>query len=123
MSPDLQKTLADKPLTEAKGEIYGVFGILRGLMNQSTTGPMVREAQRHLAQLVLQPMANLLAEECTEKLGGTVAIDVVRPMQAYDHGGKARAFSTMLQAMAAAKEAGLDDATVKDALTFIDWAD
>lgn len=36
---------------------------------------------------------------------------------------KARALSTMLQAMAAAKEAGLDDATVKDALAFIDWSE
>ncbi len=62
-----------------------------------------------------------MAEEATEKLGGRATLDVVRPMQAMDHGGKARAFSTMLQAMAQAKEAGLDDATVKDALTFIDW--
>ena len=79
--------------------------------------------RRHLAQLVLQPVANLMAEEATEKLGAPVAIDVVRPMQAFDHGGKARALNAMLQAMAQAKEAGLDDATVKDALQFIDWAD
>lgn len=123
LSPQIDKTLADKLLTEAKGEIYNVFGILPGLTNPATTGPMVREAQRHLAQLVLQPVANLMAEEAGEKLGATVAIDVVRPMQAYDHGGKARALSTMLQAMATAKEAGLDPATVKDALQFIDWAD
>ena len=123
LSPQLDKTLADKLLTEAKGEVYNVFGILPGLTNPSTTGPMVREAQRHLAQLVLQPVANLMAEEAGEKLGATVAIDVVRPMQAYDHGGKARALNTMLQAMAQAKEAGLDHATVKDALKFIDWAD
>lgn len=123
LSPQLDKTLADKLLTEAKGEVYSVFGILPGLTNPATTGPLVREAQRHLAQLVLQPVANLMAEEAGEKLGATVAIDVVRPMQAYDHGGKARALSTMLQAMATAKEAGLDPATVKDALQFIDWAD
>ena len=123
LSPQIDKTLADKLLTEAKGEVYSVFGILPGLMNESTTGPLVREAQRHLAQLVLQPVANLMAEEAGEKLGATVAIDVVRPMQAYDHGGKARAVATMLQAMATAKEAGLDAATVKDALQFIDWAD
>ncbi len=123
LSPQLDKTLADKLLTEAKGEIYSLFGILPGLTNPATTGPLVREAQRHLAQLVLQPIANLMAEEATEKLGGTVTLDVVRPMQAMDHGGKARAFATMLQAMAQAKQAGLDDATVKDALTFIDWAE
>lgn len=121
LSPQTDKTLVDKLLTEAKGEVYSVFGILPGLTNPATTGPMVREAQRHLAQLVLQPVANLMAEEAGEKLGATVAIDVVRPMQAYDHGGKARALSTMLQAMATAKEAGLDPATVEDALQFIDW--
>lgn len=60
LSPQLDKTLADKLLTEAKGEIYNVFGILPGLTNPSTTGPMVREAQRHLAQLVLQPIVNLM---------------------------------------------------------------
>lgn len=123
LSPDLEKTLADKLLTDAKDAIYSTFGILPGLLNRSTTGPLVREAQRHLAQLVLQPIANLMAEEATAKLGGAVSIDVVRPMQAFDHGGKARALSTMLQAMATAKEAGLDGATVKDALQFIDWAD
>ncbi|MFO1139155.1 MAG: hypothetical protein U1E41_08780 [Paracoccus sp. (in: a-proteobacteria)] len=123
LSPQLDKTLADKLLTEAKGEIYSLFGILPGLTNPATTGPLVREAQRHLAQLVLQPIANLMAEEATEKLGGKVTLDVVRPMQAMDHGGKARAFATLLQAMAQAKQAGLNDATVKDALTFIDWAE
>lgn len=121
LSPDLQRTLADKLLTDARDAINGAFGILPGLMNRATTGPMVREAQRHLAQLVLQPMANLMAEEASEKLGGKVTLDVVRPMQAFDAGGKARALNTMLQAMAAAKEAGLDPATVKDALAFIDW--
>ena len=123
LSPDLQRTLADKLLTSAKGEVYGVFGVLPGLVNPATTGPLVREAQRHLAQLVLQPIANIMAEEVTDKIGSEVAIDVVRPMQAFDHGGKARAVSTMLQAMATAKEAGLDPATVKDAMQFIDWAE
>ncbi|MGR3387667.1 MAG: phage portal protein [Paracoccus sp. (in: a-proteobacteria)] len=81
LSPHLDKTLADKLLADAKGAIYGTFGILPGLMNPATTGPMVREAQRHLAQLVLQPIANLLAEEASEKIGLAVKIDCVRPMQ------------------------------------------
>lgn len=123
LSPDLQRTLADRLLTDAKDAVFGAFGILPGLMNRTTTGPMVREAQRHLAQIVLQPVANLMAEECTEKLGATVAIDVVRPAQAFDQGGKARAFSTMVQALAQAKEAGIDGAAIQDALQFIDWAE
>lgn len=123
LTPDLQRALADKLLTDAKGAIYSAFGVLPGLHNQATTGPLVREAQRHLAQLVLQPIANLMAEEATAKIGNTVTLDCVRPMQAFDHGGKARAFAGMLQAMAQAKDAGLDDSTVTDALKFIDWAD
>lgn len=123
LSPDLSRTLADKFLTEAKGAIYSAFGILPGLQNPATTGPMVREAQRHLAQLILQPIAGQMAEEASEKLGGPVRIDVVRPMQAFDAGGKARALSTMVAALAQAKEAGIEGATLQDALAFIDWAD
>lgn len=123
LSPDLSRTLAGELLREAKGAIYSAFGVLPGLQNPATTGPMVREAQRHLAQLILQPVAGLMAEEASEKLGGKITLDVVRPMQAFDHGGKARALATMLQALAQAKEAGIEGATLQDALTFIDWQD
>ncbi|MFC3060368.1 hypothetical protein [Paenirhodobacter populi] len=123
LSPDLSDTLADKMLTEAKGAIYGTFGILPGLFNPATTGPLVREAQRHLAQIVLQPIANIMAEEAAEKLGAGVQVDVVRPMQAFDAGGKARALATMIGALAQAKEAGIDGPTLQDALSFIDWQD
>lgn len=123
LSPDLSRTLADRILSEAKGAVYSAFGVLPGLQNPATTGPMVREAQRHLAQLILQPMAMLIAEEATEKLGARVTLDVVRPMQAFDAGGKARALGTLVQAMAEAKAAGIEGATLQDALSFIDWAD
>lgn len=123
LSPDLSRTLADRLLIEAKGAIYGAFGVLPGLFVANAQGPLVREAQRHLAQLVLQPVALLMAEELTAKLGVTVQIDVVRPMQAYDMGGKARALATMVQALAQAKEAGIEGATLQDALSFIDWHD
>lgn len=123
LSPDLERTLADRLLIEAKGAIYAAFGVLPGLFTPQAQGPLVREAQRHLAQLVLQPMAMLMAEECTAKMGARVAIDVVRPMQAFDAGGKARALATMVQALAQAKEAGIEGATLQDALSFIDWAE
>ena len=123
LSPDLSRTLAGELLRDAKGAVFSVFGVLPGLQNAATTGPLVREAQRHLAQLILQPIAGLMAEEATEKFGQAVNIDVVRPMQAFDHGGKARALATMLQALAQAKEAGIEGATLQDALTFIDWQD
>ncbi|WP_371930861.1 phage portal protein [Paracoccus spongiarum] len=123
LTPDLQRAMTAETLQAARDAILMSYGVLPGLLNRATTGPLVREAQRHLAQLVLQPLALIVAEEATAKLGQPVTLDVVRPMQAYDHGGKARAFGAMLQAMVQAKEAGLDDATVKDALSFVDWAD
>lgn len=123
LSPDLEKTLADKMLAEAKGAIFAVYGVLPAMFAQNAQGPLVREAQRHLAQLVLQPIAGLMAEEASEKFGQAVKLDVVRPMQAFDAGGKARAFATMLGALAEAKAAGLDVQTIKDAESFIDWAD
>jgi hypothetical protein len=49
-----------------------------------------------------------MAEECSGKLGQPVAIDLVRPSQAYDAGGKARAFSAMIKALAEAQAAGID---------------
>ncbi|MFN4158611.1 MAG: phage portal protein [Gemmobacter sp.] len=123
LSPDLQRSMTAQTLDAARDAICMAFGVLPGLMNRATTGPLVREAQRHLAQLVLQPMAGLLAEEATAKLGAPVTVDVVRPMQAFDAGGKARALATMVQALAEAKAAGIEGATLQDALQFIDWAD
>ena len=123
LSPDLSRSLVGELLRDAKGAIYSAFGVLPGLQNPATTGPLVRVAQRHLAQLILQPVAMLMAEEATAKLGGRVLIDVVRPMQAFDAGGKARALGALMQAMALAKESGIEGATLQDALSFIDWQD
>ena len=108
LTPDLAKAQAVAMLAAAQGSIALAFGVLPGLLNAATTGPMVREAQRHLAQWTLEPIAKLIADEASTKLGGAVSIDVVRPLQAYDAGGKARAFSAMVGAMAEAKAAGID---------------
>ncbi len=121
LSPDLDKAQALGALAAARDAIFAAFGVLPGLHNPATTGPLVREAQRHLAQWTLQPMAQLLAEEATAKLGSRVSIDVVRPLQAFDAGGRARAFAAMVAALTAAKDAGLDPQAVEDALSFIDW--
>jgi hypothetical protein len=95
--------------------------VLPGLFNSATTGPMVREAQRHLAGWTLQPIAMLLAEEATNKLGVPVDIDVMRPVQAYDAGGRARALFTIIEALARAKEAGIAPSEVNAALTLVNW--
>ncbi len=120
LTPKLDDALMDKTLDQARDQINGAFGILPGLNNAATTGPMVREAQRHLAQWTLQPMAKAMAEEASDKLGSTVTLDVMRPLQAFDAGGRARAAMGIVQALAAAKEAGVDPDT---ALNLVGWTD
>lgn len=122
-TPDMRGSMAVESLDRARASIMAAFGVLPAMFGSTAQGPLVREAQRHLAQWVLQPVAVMMAEEASEKLGATVAIDVVRPAQAFDAGGRARAFGAMVAALAAAKEAGLDPQGVEDALSFIDWAD
>lgn len=121
LTPNLQAVEAAGMLQAARGAVCGAFGVLPALLDQAAQGPLVREAQRHLAQWTLQPMAELLAEEASAKLGATIAIDTLRPTQAFDGGGAARAVSTLVQAMAQAKEAGLDAALVASAFQRLDW--
>jgi hypothetical protein len=123
VTPDIQASQAVQSLAEARGAIFAAFGVLPAMFASNAQGPLVREAQRHLAQWVLQPIAQLMAEESSAKLAGPVTIDVVRPAQAFDAGGRARAFGAMVQALTQAKEAGLDPQAVEDSLSFIDWAD
>jgi hypothetical protein len=59
--------------------------------------------------------------KASEKLGGAVTLDVMRATQAYDAGSRSRAMLTVTQALAAAKEAGLDPAAVASALKLVDW--
>lgn len=118
LTPKLDDALMDKTLDQARDQINSAFGILPGLNNAATTGPMVREAQRHLAQWTLQPLAELMAEEASAKLGSTITLDVMRPLQAFDAGGRARAAAGIVKALAEAKAAGVDPAT---ALKLVDW--
>lgn len=121
ISPNLQQAMTGETLSAARDAVCGVFGVLPALFNSQAQGPLVREAQRHLAQWTLQPIAQLLAEEATEKLGAPVTVDVMRPLQAYDAGSRSRALLTVTTALAAAKEAGLDPAAVGAALRLVDW--
>lgn len=118
VSPDIEKVMPKETLDAARGAICMAFGVLPAMFSPATTGPLVREAQRHLAQWALQPMAEGLAEECSEKLGSTVKLDVMRPLQAFDAGGRARAAAGIVQTLALAKEAGVDPAT---AMRLVDW--
>ncbi len=121
ISPDLSRSMTAESLAAARDAICGVFGVLPGLLNSATTGPMVREAQRHLAGWVLQPMAEILAEEASAKLGTAVMIDVGRPLQAFDAGGRARALSQIIEAMGRAKELGLSTSQMESALLSVNF--
>lgn len=118
LSPDLSRTMAVETLTEARAAIAHAFGLLPAALDPKAAGPLIREAQRHLASWTLQPIAELVAQEATEKLGAPVSLDVLQPLQAYDAGGRARAFSGVVQAMAQAREAGLSDEAVAAAARF-----
>lgn len=117
VSPDISKAMTKESMAAAKASIEMCYGVLPGLSNIATTGPMVRECQRHLAQWCLQPLAEMIAHEASDKLGGAVTLDVMRPLQAFDAGGRARAAMGIIQALAAAKEAGIDPEL---AMNFID---
>jgi len=121
LTPDLEKAVLAQSLDRARASIASAFGVLPGLFEPATTGPLVREAQRHLAQYQIQPIANLIAAEASDKLGGEIRLDVMRPLQAYDAGGRARALSATVAALSQAKEAGLSDEALAAALRLVDW--
>lgn len=123
VTPDLSKAMTRESLEASRGAICGAFGVLPALFDKAAQGPLVREAQRHLAGWTLQPIAMLLAEECSAKLGTTVEIDVMRPVQAYDVGGRARALNTIVEALAKAKESGVSPADLNTALTLVNWGE
>lgn len=117
LSPDLSRSMTAETLTAARGSILSAFGVLPALFDTAAAGPLVREAQRHLATWTLQPMAVQIATECGAKLGPT-NVDVMQRLQAYDAGGRARALSGVIEALAAAKEAGLSENETALALQF-----
>lgn len=122
LTPNLSQAVTGESLGLARDAIATAFGVLPGLFNPMTTGPMVREAQRHLVQFALQPVAEVVAQEASDKLGTKITLDLVSPLQAFDQGGRARAFTTMIEGLANAKAAGLTPDAIKAALAFIDEA-
>jgi phage portal protein BeeE len=121
LSPDLSKSMTGPTLAAARDSICMAFGVLPALFNSNTTGPMCRESQRHLAGWVLQPMAETFAEEATRKLGSKVIIDVGRPLQRFDAGGRARALSQVIEAMGRAKELDLTPEQIEAAFKSVNW--
>lgn len=115
LTPDVGSSMAIESWRDARNSILYAFGVLPAFFNGQATGPLVREAQRHLAQWTLQPIATMMAQEATRKLSAT-DIEVSGPLHAYDSGGRARAFAGVVQGFAAAKEAGITADQLQQAL-------
>ncbi len=122
-SPDITGVMPSQLLDDSRNAVMNCFGVLPSLLNHNATGPLVREAQRHLAGWTLQPIAALIAEEASNKLGGEVSIDTLRPVQAYDVGGRARALNAMVEALAKAKETGLTGDELNTVLTLVNFGE
>jgi hypothetical protein len=121
LTPNLADAETVEHLATARDAISQAFGVLPAMHNPQSAGPVIREAQRHLATWTLQPLAELVAEEASRKLGATITIDVHRALQSFDAGGSARAVAQIIGALAQAKEAGLTDAQVAAAFGAMDW--
>lgn len=117
VTPNLERAMTGETMDAARDAICGAFGVLPALFANNAQGPLVREAQRHLAQWQLQPLAAGIAEEATDKLGTAVTLDVMTPLQAYDQGGRARALSAVVTALREAREAGLSETAIAAALS------
>ncbi|MEM9763046.1 MAG: hypothetical protein AAF968_11115 [Pseudomonadota bacterium] len=118
LTPGLDRAMPIAALEAARASVSQAFGVLPAMHNPSTTGPLIREAQRHLAQWTLSPICALIAAEASIKLAGEVTLDPMRPLQAYDAGGRARAMAGIVQALSQAKDAGIAPDT---ALQLVGW--
>lgn len=110
LTPNLRDSMLVESWRDARNSVMAAYGVLPALVNGQATGPVVREAQRHLAQWTLAPLAAVIAEECSAKLAQDVQMDVSGPLRAFDAGGRARALGAVIGALAQAKEAGIDPA-------------
>ena len=115
LTPNLRDSMALESLKSAREAVLHVYGVLPALMNDQSAGPVIREAQRHLATWTLAPMAKLIAHEVKAKTGEAVALDVFTGLGAYDAGGAARAMATIIDALATAKAGGVSPAEVLQA--------
>jgi len=121
VTPDLRGAMVSETLEAARVAVCAAFGVLPGLWAMSAQGPLVREAQRHLAAWTLAPIAELMAEEARDKLGGDVTIDVILPLQAHDAGGRARALAQAIEAIGRAKELGLSPEEMATAARLVNF--
>jgi len=120
LTPDLQKSGVFDAWDRARDSITQVFGVDPSLLSSVASGPGLREAQRHFVTYHMQPVAGLIAAECSEKLGQPVTLDLVRPLGAVDHGGRARAAAALVGAVAAARAGGVSETELAALMRFVD---
>jgi phage portal protein BeeE len=118
LSPDLQRAMTAESLDAARNSIAWAYGVLPAMLDPKAPGNTVREGQRHLAQWSLEPIARRIADEASVKLEEEVTLDVLRPLQAYDAGQRARAMKGTLEGLALAKQAGMTDDQIAAVLRF-----
>jgi len=118
LSPDLSRSMTAESLAAARDSILSIYGVLPSLLDRNCTGPQTREAERFLCQFVLQPICNLISAECSEKLDSPVTVDCLQPLCAFDLGQRSRSLVAVVEALAKAKESGIDLAKV---LPLVNW--
>ncbi|NNC24229.1 phage portal protein [Salinisphaera sp. USBA-960] len=118
LSPDLSRSMTTESHRAAHNAIVSAYGVLPALLNDQSAGPVIREARSHLVQMSLQPIAELMAQEATDKLGAGVTIDALTPTQAMDTGARARALQATVKALSEAKEAGVEAGQIQQAMNF-----
>ncbi len=118
LTPDLSRAMTREHVDQAQASICHAYGVLPSMLDSKAVAGGVREAQRHLAQWTLQPIAHRIAEEASAKLERKVKVDTLEPLQAYDAGQRARALQGVAEGLALAKQAGLSDDELSRVLQF-----
>lgn len=123
LSPELDKTEIIAAFDRARDAIAQAYGVDPSMFASAANGGGLRETTRHLAQWTLAPVAVLIGQEMTDKLGLPVALDVIGPLQAFDQGGRARAFAGLVRGIAEAQAAGMTDEQIAGALRLVGLSD
>ena len=123
LTPEIKDAMLIESWDRARDAGCAVFGCHPSLIAAGGQAAAIREAQRGLAVWTLAPLAKLIAAEAAAKLMAPIAIDPVRPVQAWDAGGRARAITAVVKGIAEAKAAGLSDAETAAALRLVGWGD
>ena len=97
-----RNTINEKPTTVVTRHLIQMRFFMGGLVGSTGFEPAI---------------STMIAQECDQKLGETT-INVSAPLHAFDAGGRARALSGVVAALAMAKEGGITPEQVAAAMKF-----